>query len=157
MKSHSIVITDPDLDCLTSMIRDLRHSRFRDCQQLDLLEQTLQSADVRPQNRMPRSVIEMNSTVCLCDVQTRKEEVYTLVLPHRSNASRGLISILAPVGIAMIGHRKRDIIEVTAPGGPRKFRIEQVTRSPKSSLDKKLPPERRISTPSFTLETNVAA
>ena len=139
------------------MIRDLQHSCFRDRQQLDLLEQTLQSADVRSPNRMPRSVIGMNSSMRLRDVETRKEEVYTLVFPHRSNASKGLISILAPVGIAIIGHKKGDIVEVRAPGGPRNFRIEQVIHSPDPSLSTDDATNRRVGAPNFTAETGIAA
>ncbi len=72
----------------------------------------------------------MNSRVRVLDCDTRKKGMYTLVLPEEANISRGLISVLAPLGIALLGRRRGDTIEAKVPGGIRKLRVEQVWHKP---------------------------
>lgn len=126
MKSHSIIVTDADMDRLSRLIRTLEHSLFRDRQQLDALDQALQGADVRRPCRTPKSVVRMNSGIRVRDFETGKEELYTLVFPEAADISKGLISVLAPVGIALLGHTQGEVIEASVPGGTRKLRVEQV-------------------------------
>lgn len=126
MKSREIIITDADMEKLSRLIRALRHSLFRDQRQLDALDQALQSAEVRPPRQIPKSVVRMNSSIRVRDCHTGKEELYTLVLPEAADISRGLISVLAPVGIALLGHKKGEVIEARVPGGTRRLKVEQV-------------------------------
>lgn len=130
MKGHSIVVTDADMDRLSRLVRALKHSLFRDQQQLELLDQTLESAEVTPPERMPRDVIRMNSRICILDFDTRKKELCALVFPENADISRGLISVLAPVGIALLGRRQGDVVEAKVPGGTRKLRVAQVLHGP---------------------------
>ena len=126
MKGHSIIVTDADMDRLSRLARALKLSLFRDQLQLERLEQTLESAEVMSLERIPRDVIRMNSRIRVLDFDTRKIELYTLVFPENANISTGWMSVLAPVGIALLGHRQGDVIETKVPGGTRKLRVEQV-------------------------------
>jgi regulator of nucleoside diphosphate kinase len=126
MKSHAIIVSDADMDRLGRLVRALKHSLFRDQLQLESLERTLESAEVIPSERVPRDVIRMNSHIRILDLGTRKKEVYALVFPEHADISTSRMSVLAPVGIALLGRRKRDIIEAKVPGGIRRLRIEQV-------------------------------
>jgi regulator of nucleoside diphosphate kinase len=126
MKSHSIIVSDADMDRLGRLVRALKHSLFRDQLQLESLDQSLESAEVIPSERVPRDVIRINSHIRLLDLDTRKNELYTLVFPEHADISTSRISILAPLGIALLGRRKKDIVEVKVPGGIRRLRIEHV-------------------------------
>ena len=126
MKGHSIIVTDADMDRLSRLARALKLSLFRDQLQLERLEQTLESADVTSLERIPRDVIRMNSRIRVLDFDTRKIERYTLVFPENANISTGWMSVLAPVGIALLGHRQGDVIETKVPGGTRRLRVERV-------------------------------
>ena len=126
MKRGSIIVTDTDMDRLSRLVRALRHSLFRDQQQLELLDQTLESAEVRLPARVPRDIIRMNSRVRVFDFDTRQKEVYTLVFPEEANLSRRMISVLAPLGIALLGRKQGDVIEARVPGGIRRLRVERV-------------------------------
>lgn len=130
MTDRAIIVTDGDVERLKRLVRALRYSLFRDQRQLELLDQTLESAEVRPPGRVPKHVVRMNSSVRVLDFDTRKKGMYTLVFPEEANISRGLISVLAPLGIALLGHRRGDIIEAKVPGGVRKLRVEQVWHGP---------------------------
>lgn len=126
MQRRFIIVSDADMDRLSRLVWALKHSLFRDPQQVELLDQTLESANVRPPSRVPRDVIRMNSRVRVLDLEARQKELYTLVFPEEANISRGLISVLAPIGIALLGHRQGDVVEAKVPGGIRKLRVGQV-------------------------------
>ncbi len=126
MKGHSIIVTDADMDRLSRLVRALKYSLFRDQLQLELLDQTLESADVTPSECIPRDVIRMNSRIRVLDFDTRKKELYTLVFPENADISTSRISVLAPVGIALLGRRQGDVIETKVPGGTRRLRVEHV-------------------------------
>ena len=130
MQSHSIIVCDADMDRLSRLVRALRYSFSRDQQQLELLDQTLESAEVTSSDRIPANVVRMNSRIRIMDFETQKKDVYTLVFPENADISRGLISVLAPVGIALLGRRQGDVIEAKVPGGTRKLRVGQVSYRP---------------------------
>jgi regulator of nucleoside diphosphate kinase len=130
MKSHSVVITEEDMDRLSRLVRALKHSLFRDRPQLESLEQTLEGAEVKPSQRIPRNVIRMNSSIRVLDLDTQKKELYTLVFPESADISTSRISVLAPLGIALLGHVQRDLVEPKVPGGARRLRVERVWQSP---------------------------
>lgn len=140
MPDHCIIVTDGDAERLKRLLRALKYSLLRDQRQLDLLDQTLESAEVRPPGRVPKDVVRMNSCVRVLDFDTRKKGMYTLVFPEEANISQGFISVLAPLGIALLGHRRRDIIEANVPGGVRKLRVEQVWHGPE--ISRKRDPDR---------------
>jgi regulator of nucleoside diphosphate kinase len=96
----------------------------------------------------------MNSSVRVSESETGKKELYTLVFPEEANISRGLLSVLAPVGIALLGHRKGDLIEARVPGGIRRLRIERVTQT--GSLKEKFAADRPTIKLNLTQETGLA-
>lgn len=130
MHSHSIIALDTDIERLSQLVRDLRHSRFRDQAQVELLEQTLENAEVTSAAGFPRNAIKMNSRFRVLDLPTGKKQVYTLVYPDHADVSSASISVLAPLGIALLGRRQGDTIEVDVPSRIRQLRIERVFDPP---------------------------
>lgn len=116
MKSHSIIVADADMYRLSALVRALKNSRFRDQLQLESLEQALESAEETSSERVPRDVIRMNSSIRVLDLDTRKKELYTLVFPDNADISSSRISVLAPVGLALLGRKQGDTIETNVPG-----------------------------------------
>ena len=70
--------------------------------------------------------VEIGSTVHLRNLQSGRETTYTLVRPGEANAAQGRISFESPVGRALLQKRPGDEVEVTAPSGTLRFRIEAV-------------------------------
>lgn len=157
MKRQSIVITDSDMERLTRLIRGAQHSLFRDHEQVDLLDNVLQSAEVRPPHSAHKSVVRMRSRVQVPYIRTRKEDVYTVVFPDEANASLGLISVLAPIGIALLGRRKGAVVDASVPGVIRRLRIVQVIQSRNSSTRNKPVLSREITPPNLVGKERVAA
>ena len=71
----------------------------------------------------------MNSELALRDLDTGEEMVFTVVFPTQANADQHRISVLAPLGTAVLGYRAGDSIEWVVPGRTRRVRIENVTLS----------------------------
>ena len=75
----------------------------------------------------------MCTRVHVLDLVSWERRELVLVLPRESDAVAGRISVLAPLGTALLGFREGDEVEWLMPGGLRRLRIEDVRRRPKST------------------------
>ena len=80
-------------------------------------------------------VVTMNSEVLVRDLDSKKEMTVTLVFPSEADLEQGKISILAPVGTALLGYRVGDTIEWKVPGRVRRLRVEKVLYQPEAAGD----------------------
>lgn len=74
------------------------------------------------------NVITLNSKARMTDLESGDLLEFTLVMPQDADVSKGRISILAPLGTAMLGFRSGETFEWTMPGGLMKLRIDEVTK-----------------------------
>jgi transcription elongation factor GreA len=95
-------------------------SRIRD------MEATLRRAGVIGEERKSKSVVGMGSTVLLRNLKSGAELRYMLVSPREVNPGQGKISIASPVGRALVRKREGEEVEVEAPAGAIRFRIEKI-------------------------------
>ena len=126
MNNFPIMVCDTDLEMLSDLIDDLKRSSFRDRQQLEALDQILQAARVVTPKKLPADVIRLNSTFSILNAANAKRTRYQLVLPANADFASGRISILAPLGCALFGRAKGQVLEAQVPGGLRTLQIEQV-------------------------------
>ena len=135
MAERTIHITKFDMDRLLELIEGLRATPKAVKIDLDLLEKELYRATlVEPQN-IPRDVITMNSKVSVTDIDSGEKTTYTLVFPSAANISENKLSILAPLGMALLGYRTDDIVEWRMPSGVRKLRVEGILYQPEAAGD----------------------
>ncbi|MGN6113440.1 MAG: nucleoside diphosphate kinase regulator [Luteimonas sp.] len=83
----------------------------------DALRDELARAEVREPRDMPADAITMNSTARFRDEATGEEREMTLVYPRDADGSADKVSILAPVGSALLGLRAGQSIDWAVPGG----------------------------------------
>ena len=83
----------------------------------DDLEAELARADIVPPDEIPPNVVTMNSRVRFRMESSQEAFYLTLVYPQEVDAKGGTISILAPVGSALLGLSAGDEIEWPKPGG----------------------------------------
>jgi regulator of nucleoside diphosphate kinase len=100
----------------------------------DLASEIERSAEVRPQE-MPPDVVTMNSTVRVTDVEANTKHEYTIVFPLAADYQKGKISILAPLGTALLGYRVGDTVNWHMPGRDRQLRIDQILYQPEAAGD----------------------
>jgi regulator of nucleoside diphosphate kinase len=135
MNKRIIQITELDRKRLLDLIRDAQSGEYRKSVYLEDLRGELERAEVVPPDKIAGDVITMNSTVMLTDQDTGEEETYTLVYPENADTAQGKISILAPIGTAMLGYRAGDIFEWEVPAGKRRLKVEKILYQPEASGD----------------------
>ncbi len=132
---HGIVVTRQDYDRLQVLLTSGRDSPMRPRQLVLDLRKELERAVIVDPKDVPRDVVTMRSIVRLVDLDTKKEEEYRLVYPHEADIREGKISVLAPVGTAIIGAREGETIEWNVPNGVRRLKILKVTFQPEAAGD----------------------
>jgi regulator of nucleoside diphosphate kinase len=75
----------------------------------------------------------MNSRVRLTDIDTNEQQVYTVTFPSEANLDQRKISVLAPIGTAILGYRVGDTVQWRVPGGIRKLLIEEILYQPEAA------------------------
>ena len=137
MEYRDIYITEFDLNRLSELLEvglSFRGSKS-ESGHLDGLKEELDRAHIVLPKDIPPDTVTMNSRVRLSDVSKAGELIYTLVFPRDADAATGSISVLAPVGTAILGCRVGDIIEWQVPAGKRKLKIEEILYQPEAAGD----------------------
>ena len=134
-QQRQIVITEFDLERLQVLIETMQDNPTRDTRYLDELNDELLRAEVVAPQEIPPQVITMNSTVRLQDLDSKANVEYTVVFPADANLEQGKISVLAPVGMALIGYRVGDTIVWKVPGGTRRLKVKAILYQPEAAGD----------------------
>ena len=90
------------------------------------LEERMRSARVISKKDVAKDVVSVGSTVRLRDVEANKTFEYKIVGSAEANPSENKLSNESPVGKAIIGHKKGDVVEAPTPRGAKKFKIMEV-------------------------------
>jgi regulator of nucleoside diphosphate kinase len=133
MKKRKIYITDQDNQQLKNLIEMARRFNYHDRADLAELEAELVQAKIIASTKIPPDVITMNSTVCLIDLETGEEMIYTLVFPNEADIEQNKISILAPIGTAMLGYKVGDIVEWPVPDGLSRLKVKEILYQPEAN------------------------
>lgn len=132
--ARTIVVTQQDLDRLTRLLET--HGRRRDSEALTALEEELGRASVVDATKIPPDVVTMNSRVRFEDLDSGEELELTLVHPQDADVEQGKVSVLAPVGSALLGLSVGQSIRWPLPGGKsRHLRVVRVTYQPEAAGD----------------------
>jgi regulator of nucleoside diphosphate kinase len=132
MTSNEIIITDVDLQRLLPVL-DLH-----DTPASDALATELHRAVVVPRATVPADVITMNSEVTYEDCVTAQRRTVRVVYPKDADATNGRVSVLAPIGSALLGLRIGQEIEWQVPTGTKRIRVVDVRYQPEAAGDDKL-------------------
>jgi regulator of nucleoside diphosphate kinase len=130
-----IDITDHDAQRLRAMLSTYEDRPGPGQREVDQLRGELQRARVVPSREVSERVVTMRSEVLLRDLDSRQEFVCTLSYPDESDLDAGCISVLAPVGTAILGYREGTVVEWRVPAGTRRLRIEKILYQPEAAGD----------------------
>lgn len=129
-----IYVTEQDLERLRRLILH-QSGAGSNSEYLVRLRGELDKAVVVESETVPADVVTMNSTVELTDLDTGHTEVHTLVFPEDADIEQAKVSILAPIGTAMLGYRVGDSFEWKVPAGIRRLRVTKVLYQPEAAGD----------------------
>lgn len=133
MNERTLFITEFDMDRLRKLLEGTRFWSTRDREYLQHLEEELERAQVVVPEAVPGDVVTMNSRVRVKDVDSGREMTLTIVFPSDADLEQGKISIVAPIGTALLGYRVGDTVEWRVPAGMRRLRIEEVSYQPEAA------------------------
>lgn len=126
-----ITMSSHDFERLEALLEGLPANAFPG---KDALQDELDRADIVDPRQMSPTVVTMNSTVRFINETSREEFCMTLVYPKDIQGKPDRISILAPVGSALLGLSIGDVIEWPLPGGGNiKVRIIAIVYQPERS------------------------
>ena len=128
-----IVVTRPDLERLRILIEAARARRKWEEMHLLALADELESAEVVEPDSVPPDVVTMRSRVRVRDMVSGEAATYTISYPVEANLEAGRLSVLAPIGTALLGYREGDVIEWPVPGGVRVLKIEKLEHQPEAA------------------------
>jgi regulator of nucleoside diphosphate kinase len=101
---------------------------------LELLAAALRSAVVVPPDRMPADVVTMRSRLVLKDVESGRHREVVLVYPDEERAHDGHVSVLSPMGVALLGLSESALVRWTLPSGRTAvLRVESVQYQPEAA------------------------
>ena len=130
MTAGTITVTDNDRQRLGTLLQSQLALEMAERRQIDDLDSKLERAQPVSPHQAPPDVVTMNSVVRLRDLETDEAEVYQLVYPEQARIAERRISVLAPVGTAILGHAEGCIVEWPVPGGRCRLQIDEVIYQP---------------------------
>lgn len=114
MSRPAIIINERDAERLDRLLEQPAHASLPVA---DALNEELDRAQMCAPEAMPHDVVTMNSRVKFRELKSGEERVRTLVYPAQMTDSTSQLSVLAPVGAALLGLRVGDTIHWALPGG----------------------------------------
>ena len=128
-----IVVTRPDLERLRLLIETARTRRRWEEIHLLALADELESAEVVEPDLVPPDVVTMRSRVRVLDMVSGQAATYTICYPSEANLEAGRLSVLAPIGTALLGYREGDVVKWPVPGGVRVLKLEKLEHQPEAA------------------------
>ncbi len=133
MEERKIYITTLDAQRLQQLIRGMTNPGDHERIFLKMLAEELLRAEIVDPLKIPRDVVTMNSLVKFRDMDSGEIYMYSIVYPANADFENGRISVLAPIGMALLGYRVGDLVKWPVPAGMRRLKVEEVLYQPEAS------------------------
>jgi len=121
--TNAIILTTGMFDLLKDQIR---RKKLPHHNEVMLIEQ-LRNAKQVLRKDLPDNVVDINRSVQLADVESGEKFTYNFVAPDKAKPKHKTVSILSPIGLALIGYAEGTELSWEMDNGIRQYRIEQVT------------------------------
>lgn len=135
MNKRNIYITNADMLRLRELLRTTRDPFGKDRPYLQMLRTELDRAKIVPREKIDADIVTMNSTVRVRDCDSGRVTTLTLVFPEDANPQADRISVVAPLGAALLGYRVGAKLSFTVPTGKRSCEIVEVVYQPEAAGD----------------------
>jgi regulator of nucleoside diphosphate kinase len=129
---YKTTITRPDRDRLLEVTR-AKANAVQWALFIDDLEREIRRARVVDAARVSPHVVTMHSKVKIRDLGRGRSEVYTLVYPEEADLGAGKLSVLTPMGTALLGAAVGDVVQVASAAGPRAVFIDALLYQPEAA------------------------
>lgn len=116
-KYHELILSARDAEVLALMLGERRRQHALEAAAADALADLLVEARLVPHERLPADRIAMDSKVEYQEEPDGERRAVILVHPIEADAAVGRISVLSPVGLALLGRTPGSLVDVALPGG----------------------------------------
>ena len=92
------------------------------------LENKIRYAKIIDESEIDTKTVQVGNVVKVYDMEFEEEETYTIVGSTEVDLSQNKISNESPMGAALLGAKKKEIVEVNAPAGVMKYKVLSITK-----------------------------
>lgn len=124
-----VILLKTDYEVLNSYVKNLQGMQVNEKENYRKLSEELKKASLVEDKDFPKDVVRLDSTVVIKDLTTNRNMTLTIVLPQKADIKQKKVSVLAPVGTALIGFKKGQIVSWDVPSGKKDFEIIEVAQS----------------------------
>ncbi|MEO6188157.1 MAG: nucleoside diphosphate kinase regulator [Ginsengibacter sp.] len=132
--TNNLVLRKDDYTLLTSYLKSTRSQANFNRKDAEELHAELKKAKLVDAEEFPHDVVGLNSRVRIKSEDKNDEMELTIVTPDRANIKEKKISIMAPIGTALIGFRQGQKVKWKVPSGNKTFTILEVKNDYESSI-----------------------
>jgi regulator of nucleoside diphosphate kinase len=132
-QTKEIVVTKVDYLRLNSLILNLLEESSHNIHELNYLNMEIKRATKIDSRKIAPDFVTMDSIIEVTFVEFKKTRELKLVYPHKANFKEGLVSVLSPLGCALLGFKAGDIVTYKSPGGIQSVRIDKVIFQPEAN------------------------
>lgn len=118
---NPVVITEEDYNLLKPLVSGSSGEN----DDMTLAHELNRAVIVKKEN-FPPDAVRLNSKVAILDLETQKVKEFTVVMPNNADIRQNKVSVLTPMGTALIGFRKSEEVMWKLPAGMKRFRILNV-------------------------------
>lgn len=130
---NEIFISKVDYSRLNSMILNLLDSKKSNILELNRLNMEIKRAKMIEPKKISPDCVTMNSVVEITFPENGMTKTVRLVYPNNANLKDGSISVLSPLGCALLGYQKGQTVSFRAPGGSQTVTIGQIQYQPEAN------------------------
>lgn len=134
VSSRQITITEADFDRLRTLVES-PHYRATHSSSVTTLSEELEQRKLVDSRKIPKGIVTMHSKVRVRDRDEDETEEYTLVYPEQADINEGKLSVLAPLGMALLGAKVGQVVRFEAPAGLRRLKVEKILYQPEAAGD----------------------
>ena len=126
MTQNRLMLAKEDYDIIMYYVKRGLPTITFNRQDIEELESELKKAKIVDRDQLPQDVVRLNSVVTIKEENENKIMELTVVTPEKANIKQRLISIMSPIGTALIGFRKGQQVRWKVPAGKKTFTILNV-------------------------------
>jgi regulator of nucleoside diphosphate kinase len=124
--TNPVILTKSDYEILNSYVKNLHGMQVNEKENFSKLSGELKKAQVIDDASLPANIVRLGSTVVVKDLTTKRDLTVTIVLPQQADIKQKKVSVLAPIGTALIGFKKGQTVSWNVPSGKKDFKIMNV-------------------------------
>ena len=126
---NQVILLKKDYEILNDYVKNLHGMRVNEKENFAKLSQELGKAQLVTEEDFPGDIVRIDSEVVIRDVETKRDMTITIVMPQNADIKQRKVSVLAPIGTALIGFRKGQKVSWEVPAGKKTFKIMEVNNT----------------------------